>query len=164
MVMGDSEQKSALSRSPQRSWARRFVMPLVILAFAGVLLYIGRGHEIRSDEEVIAAVHELVEEVAGSSISRPAPGPVAQRMNVSTGTLQRLAIVLESQPAGLPGFNVIIESDDTSPPYGDGSATHRAYLAVQGTVQLALRLRHTGDPHRIEVLGYWIPQPSEVRP
>ncbi len=132
-------------------------MPLLIVIVAGAMYYVGTRRAVDQSQYVLAAIEELLDEVAASPVSKPTPGPVAQRLNASTGTLERLAAIIQAHPPGVPGLEIKIEEGDAPPPYGDGAATHRATLMIHGTPEVTLRVAHAGDPNRIEVLGYMMP-------
>lgn len=154
--MSEVVDTPALGHRPyERSWARRIVMPLLILVVAGTLLYVGRSHEADQEEEVLSAVIALCEDIARNregdimSLSR------VNQMQLTEGIATRIAEALDR---GLDGFGVVVETGDTMAINGgDGSATHRAYISINNHTSLALRLHHPSDPQRITILGYWIP-------
>lgn len=106
-------------------------------------------------DDVRLATEQLCREVAQMPAGGAMP-PKAQQLQASLTTIQQLQSVLEADPS-LQSLVVTVQGGDAPPPYGDGSATHQAYVQLMGSSRMVLRYVHPGEAQRMYLIGYWTP-------
>lgn len=154
--MSDSSSTPELLGSTEHrsSAIRRVVLPLLVITVAGVILIWGRQTEERDLREVDAAVQKLAYELFHAPIDGPLPDK-AREMGATHAMADRIQQVFENHDWNR--VRVEVRSGDTSPPFGDGRATHHAIIFINHRRELGLRLLHQDDADQTIVLGYWVP-------
>lgn len=121
-----------------RPIARRFLFPILILVFAGMISYLSRtGRETQSQ-----AVQRFAEQfLAGGS----------------TGTTDPL--IAETVLRRLPKDQALTVEvrDGDGGPAPDGSASHVVMIRANGLAALGLRCRYDSDPARMAIVGVFEP-------
>jgi hypothetical protein len=123
-------------------------MPLLTLLVAGAIVLWDRQRQEQGDAEVERAVRMIVEEIAGRR--PPADPPLTVQLGMSRAAVE---IIEQALAEGLL-LDVDLVRGDEPPPFGDGSATHRASITAEGRRVLLLRLLRGGRPGDVRVIGY----------
>jgi len=133
---------------------RRLIMPLLIVVVAGGILIWGRQSEESNLRDVQEAVHDLCHELYHSPPGGSLP-ELARQMSVRRSVADRIHTAFGD--ADWDEVRIDVRNGDTSPPFGDGHATHHAILYVAGQQRIGLRLVYRSDVDHVDVLGYWLP-------
>lgn len=153
-MSSDPGQQPKAARS-SRDIARRLLPPLVVLVFAGGVYLYARQQRQQQVDDVRLATEQLCREVVQMPSGGAMP-PKAQQLQASLTTIQQLQSVLETDRS-LQSLVVTVQSGDAPPPYGDGSATHQAFVQITGSPRMVLRYVHPGEAQRMHLIGYWTP-------
>lgn len=142
---------------PARPWARRIIMPIIVLAVAAGILYFARQREAQQLAEVEQAVRQMLQEIAGErAVASP---PLTVQRHAGQSLVAQIEDSLVAGRPGAPSFGVLVMAGDDDPPFGDTSATHLAWVTLPSGVRLVLRLKHPGDHEAIRIIGHRVDGP-----
>ncbi|MHC4415131.1 MAG: hypothetical protein ACYS0G_07600 [Planctomycetota bacterium] len=140
-----------------RTWARRVVLPLVILAVAAALALWGSRAEAQRSEDVRRLLVALFNDVAAGRDPQPRLGgtdPV-----VAGPLISRLQAVC-ADPDGRPRtVDIEVQRGDLVEGNLPLRATHTAIVRLGGVEVMRLRLVHRSRPTEIVIIGFWTPPP-----
>lgn len=133
-------------------------MPLLILIVAGALWFWGTQREYEQTQEIEAHIRDVCQEIHRTRDHDAIV--VGQELGISTdllpGLIDRIRETIPDTRMGLERITIEAYMDDAKTPYGDGTATHHAFIRYAGRDRLGLRIVHTGPPPETEIIGYWI--------
>ncbi len=135
--------------------ARRIIPPLLVLIVAGGIYLYAQHQREQQVADVEAVTEQLCRDVAAIPPGGARPS-LAMQLNASLTTVERLQDALSHDP-DLDTLHITILRGDAPPPYGDGSATHQAFVDVEGQSRIVLRFYHPGDAQRLQLIGFWTP-------
>ena len=122
---------------------RRWLVPIIILVFAGGLAVWSSREEARRQADIERFVQQLIELAGGSDDGLPPMLPVQ---------LDRIKLELAAGPTAA---SVDVTAGDVDW-IGDPTATHTAMISLDGRPRLGLRLQHRDGV--VHVVGYWLPR------
>ena len=132
-------------------WARRVIMPLIILAVAGVLAVWGSHRQEQQQREIRQFIVALLDDTRqGRELT---PRLAASNQALAASLAVHLRTVVDRAGDTTPTIEVTRGDTDAAGPVPE-PGTHTALVSVGGEAVLGLRIAYDRD---IVILGYWLP-------